>query len=39
MSTTVRIPGPLRRYTDNADKVQVDAGNLVDPALGDLVEG
>ena len=30
MSTTVRIPGPLRRYTDNADKVQVDAGNLVD---------
>ena len=28
MSTTVRIPGPLRRYTDNADKVQVNANNL-----------
>ena len=28
MSTTVRIPGPLRRYTNNADKVEVDAGDL-----------
>ena len=28
MSITVRIPGPLRRYTNNADKVEVAPGDL-----------
>ena len=28
MSVMVRIPGPLRRMTGGADKVQVDAGDL-----------
>ena len=28
MSVTVRIPGPLRRFTNNADKVQVEPGGL-----------
>ncbi len=28
MSVTVRIPGPLRRYTDNAEKVAVEPGDL-----------
>ncbi len=28
MSVMVRIPGPLRRVTDGADKVEVDADSL-----------
>ena len=28
MSVTVRIPGPLRRITNGADKVQVDSNDL-----------
>jgi sulfur-carrier protein len=28
MSVTVRIPGPLRRITNGADKVQVDGSDL-----------
>ena len=28
MSVMVRIPGPLRRITDGADKVEVDADSL-----------
>ncbi|MEX2598931.1 MAG: MoaD/ThiS family protein [Dehalococcoidia bacterium] len=28
MSVTVRIPGPLRRITNGADKVQVEGANL-----------
>ncbi len=28
MSVTVRIPGPLRRYTDNAEKVDVQPDDL-----------
>ena len=28
MSVTVRIPGPLRKITIGADKVQIDGGNL-----------
>lgn len=28
MSITVRIPGPLRRYTQDADKVEVTPGDL-----------
>ncbi len=28
MSVMVRIPGPLRRMTDGADKVEVDADDL-----------
>ena len=28
MSITVRIPSPLRRLTNGADKVQVDSGTL-----------
>lgn len=28
MSITVRIPGPLRRYTNDADKVEVAPGDL-----------
>ncbi len=32
MSVTVRIPGPLRKITNGADKVQIDGANL-----GDLI--
>ncbi len=28
MSVMVRIPGPLRRITDGADKVEIDADSL-----------
>jgi molybdopterin synthase sulfur carrier subunit len=28
MSVTVRIPGPMRKITNGADKVQIDGGNL-----------
>jgi molybdopterin synthase sulfur carrier subunit len=28
MSVTVRIPGPLRKYTDNAEKVNVEPSDL-----------
>lgn len=28
MSVTVRIPGPLRKITNGADKVQIEGGNL-----------
>ena len=28
MSVTVRIPGPLRRITDGADKIEVEAQTL-----------
>ena len=28
MSVTVRIPGPLRKITNGADKVQLDGANL-----------
>ena len=35
MSVTVRIPGPLRRFTNNVDKVQVEPGDL-GAVIGDL---
>jgi molybdopterin synthase sulfur carrier subunit len=33
MSVTVRIPGPLRKITNGADKVEVEGANL-----GDLID-
>ena len=30
MAVTVRIPAPLRKVTNDKDRVEVDAGNLAD---------
>jgi molybdopterin synthase sulfur carrier subunit len=30
MAVKVRIPSPLRNYTNNADTVQADGGNIAD---------
>ena len=34
MAVSVRIPGPLRRVTNNQDKVEVEAANLADLVAG-----
>jgi molybdopterin synthase sulfur carrier subunit len=34
MSVTVRIPGPLRKITEGADKVQMEGGDLTQLIAG-----
>jgi molybdopterin synthase sulfur carrier subunit len=38
MSVTVRIPGPLRRITNGADKVQMDGDSSLAGLIGSLDE-